>query len=67
MDKDVRNGCLIGCGILAVVTFFSWLITIGGIWLICLLLSPFGVAFDIAMATAAWVALLLLGMFFSHK
>lgn len=64
MDKDVRDGCAIGCGILIGLAFASWLITIGFIWLICICLGSFGVTFDLGLATAVWLILMMAGIFF---
>ena len=56
-----------GCAIIVMMfigyLFLNWLCTIGIIWLICFLLSPFGIAFDLGMATAVWLALKLVSFF----
>ncbi len=61
------EGCGIALGLLIGLMFFSWLITIGIIWLIALCLSPFGIIFDIRLATAVWLILMLIGTFFGGK
>lgn len=67
MDNDLRDGCAIGCGIIIGAIFISWLITIGIIWLICFCLGAFGVKFDLGLATAAWLILMLVGCFIGGK
>lgn len=67
MDNDdldtVAAGCLIGCALVVGAIFLSWLGTVAVIWLICFLLSPFGIIFDLGMATAVWLALKLISFF----
>lgn len=67
MNNDARNGCAIACGLVIGMIFVSWLLTVGIIWLICLLLSGVGVVFDLGIATAVWLILWLLGMFFGSR
>lgn len=69
-DEDYEAlgaGCGLAIMMLVGYLFVSWLCTIGIIWLICFLLGPFGIIFDLGMATAVWLALKLISLFIKKK
>lgn len=57
MDKDTRDGCAIGCGLLIGMIAVDYLLIVGGIALICWCFSPLGLVFDIRLATGCWLIL----------
>lgn len=66
MNKDTRDGCAIGCGLLIGMAAVDYLIIIGLIALICWCFSGFGLVFDIRLATGVWLVIHLLIFAFGH-
>ncbi len=67
MNKDTRDGCAIGCGLLIGMVTVDYLIVVGLIWLICLCFSSLGLTFDIRLATGAWLILHLIWFLFRKE
>ena len=66
MDKDTRDGCAIGCGLLIGLLFVDYLTVVGLIALICWCFSGFGLYFDIRIATGTWLIIHLIVFIVNH-
>ena len=62
---NFNNNTNIGCGMIVAIFIgsvcMSYLFTTGIVWVICQLLSGYGIVFDIKAATAIWLVLFLVG------